>query len=411
MPLPKPSLDPGSFDQLVSECRGAADAQCARLDRPQRVGPRHHAARARRLAGRTEPLSPRPPVGRSAAGLRAAGRHRAPACRAWRRRSWRSEPGRHGDRSAGAAAARQLRRRALRDDGRARRVAGAARWVSGQGTRTPWTPLDAGIGSDAFLAFGAQPRPGRALHPGIRSRAGPPGRHADLCMPGPTTGRTTPRYGRRCRPRRRHWRRTAARATASAGLASPLPCSHGVGVHLAAAGVWRPLADVADETRALTLSGFVRFTAPADPGPRGSAAATGCAAASSAAASSARRDWRGLAFNAVACEHALSRARAQPRHFAWPCGCRLRRRRGAGRRRQHAAEPEGPCRSASRTTGAKSPTGTGPGARPRLSGSTRSAARSTAATACVARSCRPGNELGARYRARRRGRGNVGRAP
>lgn len=73
-----------------------------------------------------------------------------------------------------------------------------------------------------------------------------------------------------------------------------------------AGGIWKPLADVVDETRALSLSGFVRFTAPTGHMPQGAQWLIRC------------RITRGrfecaprllhVAFNAVACEHALSRA-------------------------------------------------------------------------------------------------------
>lgn len=73
-----------------------------------------------------------------------------------------------------------------------------------------------------------------------------------------------------------------------------------------AGGVWKPLADVVDETRALSLSGFVRFTAPTGHQPQGAHWLIRC------------RIKRGrfectprllhLAFNAVESEHALSRA-------------------------------------------------------------------------------------------------------
>jgi predicted phage baseplate assembly protein len=73
-----------------------------------------------------------------------------------------------------------------------------------------------------------------------------------------------------------------------------------------AGGAWKPLADVVDETRALTLSGFVRFSAPAGHQPNNGRWLIRC------------RIRRGryecaprvlhVAVNAVASEHALSRS-------------------------------------------------------------------------------------------------------
>src|SRR5262249_30285092 len=78
----------------------------------------------------------------------------------------------------------------------------------------------------------------------------------------------------------------------------------------AGGNIWQPLQDTDDETRALTLSGFVRFAAPVNHQPGGVAGV-----------SSAQffircriRDGRfecppalaHVAFNAVPCEHALS---------------------------------------------------------------------------------------------------------
>jgi hypothetical protein len=76
----------------------------------------------------------------------------------------------------------------------------------------------------------------------------------------------------------------------------------------AGADVWTPLADVADETRALSLSGFVRFTAPVghQPGGRpGLGYYIRCRIVSGRFECPPRLAF--VAFNAVGAEHALSR--------------------------------------------------------------------------------------------------------
>ena len=78
--------------------------------------------------------------------------------------------------------------------------------------------------------------------------------------------------------------------------------------YLSSAGAWLPLTDVVDETRALTLTGFVRFTAPIGPGTSGPPAhcPVRCLIASGRFECPPRLTH--IVLNAVACEHALSRA-------------------------------------------------------------------------------------------------------
>jgi hypothetical protein len=76
----------------------------------------------------------------------------------------------------------------------------------------------------------------------------------------------------------------------------------------AGAGVWKPLADVVDETRALSLSGFVRFAAPVGHQAGGGPVAgfwIRCRIATGRFECPPRLVL--VAFNAVAAEHALSR--------------------------------------------------------------------------------------------------------
>lgn len=68
---------------------------------------------------------------------------------------------------------------------------------------------------------------------------------------------------------------------------------------------WKPLADVVDETRALTLSGFVRFTAPVGHQPDGGRWLIRCRVRSGRFECTPRV--LHLAFNVVEAEHALSR--------------------------------------------------------------------------------------------------------
>ena len=73
-----------------------------------------------------------------------------------------------------------------------------------------------------------------------------------------------------------------------------------------AGGVWKPLTDVVDETRALTLSGFVRFTAPTGHQPDAGRWLIRCRIKRGRFECTPRA--LHLAFNAVDAEHALSRS-------------------------------------------------------------------------------------------------------
>ncbi len=195
MPLPKPTLDNRSFDQLVAESVERCSARGAPgVDRPQRVRPRHHAARARRLACRTEHLSLRPPVRRGAG---------APSC-AWSA-SNRSRPGvahhggrdrqsrRRGDRSAGAHAARHsARTRCSRRPTRC--VVSPARLRACRGRRPGRRWTDASNDArDRVRSPSARGRGRARRYTRLRSRARRPGRDAGACTAGPTTGSATRR--------------------------------------------------------------------------------------------------------------------------------------------------------------------------------------------------------------------------
>ena len=174
MPLPKPSLDRRSFDQLVSECRGLvtrsaptwtdhnasdpgitllelgawlAEQNLYRLDRLS--------DEARRAFVRLVGIEPRPPgVAQTVVAIR------SPAGRAI------DLPARLQLGSSEGALFETT----------AELVVSSARMLGvGAGDPDAVDSVDSGIGGDAFLAFGAQPRPGRAMHLGFDRAPGPAG--------------------------------------------------------------------------------------------------------------------------------------------------------------------------------------------------------------------------------------------
>jgi predicted phage baseplate assembly protein len=152
----------------------------------------------------------------------------------------------------------------------------------------------------AFDAFGARPRPGAALRIAFDHALDAPG--AALALHCWTD----------------HWQRdeaTRAALIAEAGGCSTAPASdwrrhyrvNTVWEYWSAQG-WHGLPDVVDETRALTLSGFVRFAAPVGhaPAPDDGLFYVRCRIASGRYECPPRL--LHVAFNAVAAQHALTRA-------------------------------------------------------------------------------------------------------
>jgi hypothetical protein len=160
-----------------------------------------------------------------------------------------------------------------------------------------------------FAAFGNRPRPGDALLLGFDRALDAPRARLSLHV------------------RTDHWQddeatRNALQAEAAAwqercGPAAGQPLDwrqhyrvRTVWEYFTTAGVWAALADVEDETRALSLSGFVRFAAPTHHGPNGH---YGPSAPYLVRCRIALGRFEcppqivHVAFNAVACEHALSR--------------------------------------------------------------------------------------------------------
>lgn len=178
-----------------------------------------------------------------------------------------------------------------------------ARVLAGRTTLADDTAANAAL--SAFDAFGTRPRPGAALHLGFD-------------MPLDAAGRTLSLYVWTTT-----WRdddATRAALIAEAADADPACPAPDWRLHYrvrtvwefhAGGDTWQPLADVVDETRALSLSGFVRFTAPVGhqaggPGPQ---CFIRCRIATGRFECPPRL--LHVAHNAVGAEHALTRAERQ----------------------------------------------------------------------------------------------------
>ncbi|WP_341890347.1 putative baseplate assembly protein [Variovorax sp. YR752] len=308
MPLPKPSLDNRSFDQLVSECRGllmrsaadwtdhnASDAGITLLELGAWLGEQNIyrldrlSDEARRAFVRLVGVEPRPAsVAQTVVAI-------------------------HGPGGASIALPPRIQLghpQEAQFETTAALVVSPARLLQfGPEAPDAMGHDDPGRPGEAFFAFGAHPRPDHALHLGFDRALDAPG--ATLALHVWTE----------------HWQddaatRHALEADATAWCMrcgdahAALPADwrqhyrvRTVWEYFAASGSWRPLADVVDETRALTLSGFVRFTAPADQRPSGPDARyrLRCRIASGRFECPPRLVH--VAFNAVTCEHALSRVR------------------------------------------------------------------------------------------------------
>ena len=204
------------------------------------------------------------------------------------------------------------------------------------------------------LAFGARPRPGACALPRLRPCARRAGRHA-----------VAARVDRRMAARRRDARRAAGRGCdarragghgrrrAAPTGAATIACAR-CGSTTRGGGAWLPLHDVVDETRALTLTGFVRFTAPVDHRRGGPGTALlHPLPHRPAAASNARRGSRTSRFNAVRLRARVERARSERSALARGHAARdVRARRSAGRRRQRRSCASTTARATCRPTGA-----------------------------------------------------------
>ncbi len=297
MPLPKPTLDNRVFDQLVAEGRG----------RIPRIAPQwtdHNAS------------DPGITLLELAAWLTEQNVYRfdrpsEEAVRAFARLA--------GVRARGPGVARTV---VSMSDPSGAGIALAARVQLAQGGTERFETTEALHVSPAYLtapapgyAFGARPRPGAALYLRFDRALDAPGARLALHLWTDT------------------WRddaevREALIAEFEALLERLMiecPCdawraeaarsdwrlhyrARTVWEYYAGAGVWSPLFDVADETRALTLSGFVRFTAPQGHQPGGGPGPgyfVRCRLARGRFECPPRLAM--IAFNAVAAEHALSR--------------------------------------------------------------------------------------------------------
>jgi Baseplate J-like protein len=153
----------------------------------------------------------------------------------------------------------------------------------------------------AFDAFGAKPRVGAALCLGFDQALDAAGQRLSIYL-------WTPQ-----------WQGDDATRSALMQEAAASPCQPPPDWHLhyrvrtvwefhAGGGIWQPLADVVDETRACSLSGFVHFSAPSGhqaggPGPE---FFIRCRIASGRF--ECPPQLLHIGFNAIACEHALTRA-------------------------------------------------------------------------------------------------------
>ena len=168
--------------------------------------------------------------------------------------------------------------------------------------------------AEPFSAFGPRPRPGHALVLVSTARLAPPGATLTLHVwterwedDATTARRLRPEHAAPVPRGRIDWRRHYRVRT--------------LWEYLSSSGAWGSLADVVDETRALTLTGFVRFTAPNRPrAERPGGAQSRALPDRERPFRMCRRDLAQVAFNAVACEHALSRAPRRSRAVAWPRG-------------------------------------------------------------------------------------------
>jgi hypothetical protein len=123
---------------------------------------------------------------------------------------------------------------------------------------------DARIGT--YPPFGEAPGPGAALYLGFDQPLGMPGEEIALHL----WTRTPPADALSAGALRQEWEaeKTAAERDCPPGLAALLRdwrqhySARVVWEFHAGAGIWQPLPDVLDETRALTLTGFIRFAAP-----------------------------------------------------------------------------------------------------------------------------------------------------
>lgn len=160
-----------------------------------------------------------------------------------------------------------------------------------------------------FDAFGARPRPGHALHLGFDRALDAAGARLSLYV---WTGQWQADEATRAALQAEH---DDLAAHASTHCPPPDWRSHyrvrTVWEFQGGAGRWQPLTEVEDETRALSLSGFVRFAAPAGHQPREPGAPFFIRCRIVRGRFECPPQLRHVALNAVPCEHAVGIAETQ----------------------------------------------------------------------------------------------------
>lgn len=302
MPLPKPTLDNRRFDQLVSECRGllsrsapewtdhnASDPGITLLELGAWLGEQNIyrfdrlSDAAMRAFVRLVGIEARPPgVARTVVAVESPGGNaiRLPA---------RVQLG-----APNNAALETTDELFVSPAVLARVLVG----------RTALTDASANLGPRGeFPAFGSRPRPGDAIHLGFDRALDAPGATLSLHVRTDRWARDDAtritleleQSARRDRPRgsttdwRRHYRVQTTWEYAAAG------------------DTWLPLQDVVDETRALTLTGFVRFAAPLGHRAHGPGGLFFVRCRIVGGRFECPPRLAHIAFNAVACEHARTR--------------------------------------------------------------------------------------------------------
>lgn len=295
MPLPKPTLDSRCFDQLVSECRAllsraapgwtdhnASDPGITLLELFAWVGEQNFyrldrlSDEALRAFVRLLGIEPQPPaVARTvvAIGTMGVAIELPPRVQV----------------GAGPSALFETTSALLVSPAQLKKVvAGAVDFTAANRSAEP------------FSAFGPRPRPGHALVLGFDRALAPPGATVTLHV-------WTERWEEDATTR------AALMAEHAAPCARPIDWRRHYRVrtlweYLSSSGAWGSLADVVDETRALTLTGFVHFTAPIDHGTSGPEALSLVRCRIASGRFECAPHLAQVALNAVTCEHALSRA-------------------------------------------------------------------------------------------------------
>jgi predicted phage baseplate assembly protein len=307
MPLPKPTLDNRRFDQLVAECRGllvrsapgwtdhnVSDPGITLLELGAWLGEQNIyrldrlSAQALRTFVRLVGIEPRTPgVAQTVVALH--------------------DPG--GTASEPPSRVRLADARAALFETTTEVFVSPAQLVQLGFGPTSATTVAASPQARAFPAFGPRPRPGHALYLGFDRALDAPGATLSLHV-------WTDRWEDDAATRAALQAEDTARAARDGGRRVPTRWNDHYRVrtlweYRAANDAWLPLQDVDDETRALTLSGFVRFAAPGGHAPSGARSLYFIRCRIVSGRFECPPYLLRIAFNAVACEHALSRARRE----------------------------------------------------------------------------------------------------